>query len=1063
MGPEMLGIRKLVGMRPAKICGWLGMSWMAWATAQAASELWLDVSTARVVDGRLTIQFQSTDGASEEFRVEVTDLFRIPLGWRTVEGAMVQGIGEGIHEVTVPVAGWDQRFLRVVSEGQPPMGPGPMINEVMTDNETAHALIPGRYWDWIEIHNPHDELITLTGYGLSDDPGGAVRWVFPEVTLQPGSHVVVYATEETDSGVEGLLTTGFGLAAGGETLVLSDRFGREVDRFAVPPLGVDQSVGRVPDGGEVWGLFGKAGVTPGWSNGEGSTGVVVESPRFSVLGGIHAGAVEVEIEGAMAGHEIRYTTDGSPATALSPRLLGPIRVEGSRVLRAVAVDGAGRLSQEVVHSYLIGVEHGLPVVSIAATGSNFDFEDGWLTGMGSGVLGAQGQVLVNFPFEASNAWRDRELAIHVEMFEPDGTVGLRQHAGMKVHGGWGSRGYPQKSFSLYARRKYGSGSFRHAVFPGSDVDRFESLVLRNSGNDNQSSHQTVPRPPISQFGPTASWGSYFVRGNFTLLRDAMMQRLLGGLGLDGQAYRPAVLYVNGQYWGIHNIREKLTSHHVEAHHELPEGSIDLIEGYGSARAGTGSAYIAMRDYINGRNLTTGTNYQHVAAALVDVDNFIDYHLAVAYFQNFDIGNVKSWRPRVARGRFRWMVYDQDYGFNLWPAAVYPAAMARDYADYGNMFRFMTAGTGTSTAWPNGGGRTLLLRRLLTNGQFREQFIRRCADLLNTSFRETRVEGVIHGMASVIRPEIPSHLERWSWPELVERGYGAPHQQEPVPFTSAVWEGNIAGLVEFGNARPGVVRAQCISHFSLSGGLGTIEVRVDPPGAGQVRVNTIVADGSPWTGIYFGAYPTTLRPLAKPGHRFVGWTTPTGPDAAARLDRVVGNGVTNGFTAHFEAEPAGVLPTQRLWITEINYHSAEDRDTGDWIEIHNPGDQSVDLDGWTLRDQSEDGVLMFPAGVLPAGGYRVVCRNRARFQVAHPGGPDPIAEMPFGLDNGGDRLRLMDPMGVKVVDIRFDDRSPWPQAADGGGSTLQLVRPELAHGEAAAWGASEKRGGTPGAP
>jgi hypothetical protein len=194
----------------------------------------------------------------------------------------------------------------------------------------------------------------------------------------------------------------------------------------------------------------------------------------------------------------------------------------------------------------------------------------------------------------------------------------------------------------------------------------------------------------------------------------------------------------------------------------------------------------MRDFINNRNLTTGTNYQHVVDTYLDVGNFIDYNLAVLFFQNFDIGNIKCWRPRVPKGRFRWLVYDQDYGFNLWPTNVYPAAMARDYADYGNMFRFATAGTGTSTAWPNAGGRTLLLRRMLTNAQFREQFIRRCADLLNTHFEEQGVQSVITAMAAVIRPEIPFHLERWSWPELQRRGFGLPHRAELVPLTASMW-------------------------------------------------------------------------------------------------------------------------------------------------------------------------------------------------------------------------------------------------------------------------------------
>ncbi len=1046
-----------VAMITAGAIAWRG------AESMAQSPVLLDAASARVQGDRLTFQLESGLGSAGDFRVEGMGKFELPGAWDVVDGADVDAVAEGIYRVTVPLRGWAEGYVRVVTTALPPVGPAPVINEVMSDNDTAFEAVPGRRWDWIELHNPHDEAIGLEGHALSDDPAMPTRWRFPPVTMQPGSYLLVHATESAEPVPAGVLVTGFGLSAGGETLVLRDRHGREVERFDVPPLGPDQSVGRVPDGSDTWRLYPKAETTPGRANGPATAAIVVEPPRFSLDAGVRPGPIDLGITPAVAGHGIAFTTDGSPATSASPRWNGPLRVGTSTVVRAVAVDAAGRTSREVVRSYLVGPGHGLPVVSIALSPSNIGFRDGYLTGMGSGVLGPQGQVLANFPYPASHAWMDREAAVHVEFFETNGTIGFRQHAGMKVYGGWGSRGYPQKSYALFARRRYGSGTFEHEVFPGLGMDRFESLVLRNSGNDNQSTHQTMPRPPITAFGPTASWGSYFVRGNFTLMRDGMMQRLLAGTGLDTQGYRPAVVYVNGDYWGIHNLREKLTGHHVVAHHELKEGTIDLIEGYGTVNAGSATAYTAMRDFLNTRNLATGTNYQHAADTWLDVDNFIDYNLAVIYFQNFDIGNIKCWRPRAPRGRFRWLVYDQDYGFNLWPTNVYPAAMARDYADYSNMFRFATAGSGTSTGWPNAGGRTLMLRRLLLNPGFKERFIRRCADLLNTRFREPVVEQTIRQMAAAIRPEMEAHLGRWSWPELVKRGHGLPFQKEPVPLSTTAWEANVEGLVDFGRTRPPVLRGQCISHFGLTGGLGTIEVRSAPPSGGRVRVNTVTTDASPWSGIYFGDYATTLRPVAAPGHRFVRWTTPTGTGASPRIDWKVTNGATNSFTAHFEPVMAGLTPPVTLWISEINYHAPDDLDAGDWIEIHNPGNAPVNLGGWVLRDGGSGEELFLPEMTIPAGGHRVVSRNRAKFQLAHPNGVEPIAEMPFGLDNGGDEVRLLDPTGLEVDRVEYDDAAPWPTSADGGGSTLQLARPELGHGTVAAWVPSSVRGGTPGGP
>ncbi|MHB1308990.1 MAG: CotH kinase family protein, partial [Limisphaerales bacterium] len=986
--------------------------------------------------------------------------------WSLAVGGIVEAIAEGLFRGSLPVAGSHQAFVRVRRVDPPPIGLTPVFNEVMSDNLTAHEIGTRVYLDWLELFNPHDEALTLEGYGLSDDPLQPARWTFPAVTLQPGAFLVVYAS---DAGAEvpdlaGVLCANFGLRGSGETLVLTEPFGREVDRVILPPLAPDQSLGRIPDGGPRWNLYSKSQITPGLENSTVAESVVVAPPEFSVDGGFHPGPVEVRMSTREPDGVIRFTTNGAPPSTLSPHADAPFAVGRTMVIRAVTYEGEGGRSEETARTYFIGVRHSLPVVSMAMAASNLEFKNGYLLGMGSRVLNSRGEVLQNYPFPGSNARQDREVEAHLEFHEPDGRLGLRQRAGVKVYGGWGSRGYPQKSLALFARKQYGAGRFKHELFPGQAVDEFESLVLRNSGNDNQSTHQIPPRPPITEFGATESYGSYFVNGTFTLLRDSMMQRLLAdGTDLDAQAYRPVVVYLNGEYWGIYNLREKLDEHHVVAHHELPRGAIDLIEGYGDARAGDGKAYLAMRDYVATRSMAVEANYQFVADTWLEIDNFIDYNLAVIYFQNFDIGNVKCWRPRTPRGRFHWMVYDQDYGFHLWPEDLYVPAMARDYADYANMFEFATAGTGTSNGWPNAGGRTLLLRRLLANPGFRERFIRRGADLLNTAFRADRVESIIGGMASAIRPEIPAHLQRWSWDELKKRGYGAPYQPEYQPFTAATWEANLQVLTHFARVRAQTVRAHCAGHFGLEGGQGELRIDVEPAGAGEVQLNSLRLAALPWQGTYFVELPNTLVAVAKPGFRFREWSTPSGEVVATPLAWTVENGLTNTLTARFEPMLSDAEPQTRLWITEFNYHSPDDLEADDWVEIHNPGEQPVNLAGWVLRDAQDDAACVLPAVVLAPGGYRVLARRVVKFQWAHPTARDPIATFDFGLGNGGEVIRLFDPAGVEVTRIAYEDDVPWPKAADGGGSTLQLARPELNHSSPQAWVPSAKPGGTPGEP
>ncbi len=1031
-------------------------------SAQPVSPLIQRDSIARPEAGGLAFGFTADPIDSVSFRIQVAGSLASPVVWSLDPSATITETVPGRFEARIPpVAEEVPRFYRVLVETS--VAGLLQITEVMSDTTAVFPDASGAFWDWIEVFNPRDQALDLEGFALSDDPLRPGRWRFPRRWIQPGQRVVVYASGLDRVGPGDELHTDFRIDAAGETLTLSDPEGRRVDQVAVPRLGLNESLGRPPnpEAGE-WVVYSKSQATPGAANGIVALGPPLPPPVFSVDSGFHPSGAEVvlELRGSPTNALIRYTTNGDPVTVVSPAWSGPLKIQRSMVVRAKAYLEA-RSSAESMRSYFFGVSHDLPVISLAAAGSNFDFKNGYLIGMGTSVLSASGQVLQSYPYSGSNAWKDREIEVGFEFFDTDRKSKVRQKVGMSVYGGWGSRGYPQKSYALSARAKYGDGTLAHRFFPDRPMDEFEALVLRNSGNDNQSTHQTAVRSPITQFGPVSSYGSYFVNGQFTLMRDAMLQRLLDGTGLDTQAYRPAVVYLNGDYWGIHNLREKLNEHYIIGNHSVPRGGLDLIEGYGTVIAGDSQAYTAMRSFVTTKDLTIQTNLQTLLDRHLDLDNFLDYNASVAYFQNFDIGNIKCWRPRVPNGRFRWIVYDQDYGFHLWRPEVYVPAMARDYANYDNMFAFLTAGTGTGTGWPNEGGRTLMLRRLLMNPGVRTRFIQRCADLLNGPFREERVEATIRSMASVIRPEIPRHLQRWSFAELQKRGYGKPYQAEYEPFTLATWEKNLDSLSDFGRRRPAKLRQDCLDHFGLKQGLSALQVETLPAGAGQVRLNRSVAAAAPWIGTFFRDVPVEATVIPAPGFRVIGWSGWGREVPQARWEFQPPPG-TNTLSVRLEAYTPTPPARPPVILSELQYHPSSSADSGDWFELHNPGAEPVNLTGWILRDATDSNVAVVPGGVVAPGGYAVLCQDALRFQRAFPTGPTPLGEFGFGLGNGGDTLRIHAADGTLMLSLTYDDAAPWPVEADGLGYTLQIKNLEAYSGQPAAWKASVRIGGSPGA-
>ena len=424
------------------------------------------------------------------------------------------------------------------------------------------------------------------------------------------------------------LHTNFKIKSEGEQIALYNPGDQLLDQIDAVELPTDVSYGRQPDASENWFYFdqatpGEANTTQGYENFGGE-------PIFSHRCGFYSQPFLLTLSASSPQASVYCTLDGSTPSTHSILYQNPILINKTTVVRAKQIIHNSLPGRTITQTFIVNEDITLPVVSLATDPPNL-----WDPDSGIYVLGKNYEP--NPPHFGANFWQDWERPVHVEFFEPDGQSGFSLDAGMKIFGGW-SRDFPQKSMAIYARSRYGTGSINYQIFPDKPVDKFEAIVLRNSGNDWQS----------------------------TMMRDGMMLSLVKETDLDFQAYRPAVVFLNGEYWGIMNIREKINEHFLAANRGVDPDSIDLLENDGYAIHGDESHYRAMLHYISTCNMQL-TQSLNTIKSMMDVDNFLDYQISQIYFDNTDWpgNNIKFWRPRTPDGRWKWILFDTDFGFGLY--------------------------------------------------------------------------------------------------------------------------------------------------------------------------------------------------------------------------------------------------------------------------------------------------------------------------------------------------------------------------------------------------------------
>ena len=373
-------------------------------------------------------------------------------------------------------------------------------------------------------------------------------------------------------------------------------------------------------------------------------------------------------------------------------------------------------------TFLIGrPRYTLPVLSLATEAEHFfGFETGIYV---PGTHHARSPKWEEYAgtgnyHQSGDAW---ERPVHVEWFEEGGQPVISQDAGVRIHGG-DSAAFPQKSLRLYARESLGAPLFRAPFFPESPLEAFKRLIVRSSGQDLLASK----------------------------IKDCTLQGLLREhMRLALQACRPTLVFLNGEYWGLQELRERYDEHYLRAHYGVDPDAVVILEGDGTldvGEPGDEAPYRALLDFVRQHDLADSSHYAWVEQQL-EVDDFIDYVAAQLYFGNRDWPhrNTKLWRTRD--GRWRWLLYDLDASFD-------------GGADEDSLKRLLdAAGEGQATA--------VLLKGLLRNPGFQQRFVSRFLWHLEHTFEPQRVLAHIDARAEGVAPEMPAHIDRWHYPTSME--------------------------------------------------------------------------------------------------------------------------------------------------------------------------------------------------------------------------------------------------------------------------------------------------------
>ena len=515
--------------------------------------------------------------------------------------------------------------------------------------------------------------------------------------------------------------------------------------------------------------------------------------EFSHESGFYDDSFELILESNLNHYSIHYTLDGSKPKITSPLYQEPILIDGNNnnsnsLIPTTPLEGADHLykfiwwePKEIKKTTIINFalfkngfqispvyhktyfvnndfihDYQFPVISLITDSLNlFDFDNGiYVPGKKHEQDGFNYFAVGNY----HNRGSDWERKANITYFNDIGEIAFQTDVGVRIRG-YSSASFPQKSFNVYFKNKYGLDTIEHSFFSNSSNNIYKRLILRNSGSD-------------------------FFRTHF---RDAMLQDLLSSMNLEIQRFSPSVLFINGEYWGIHNVREKYDKYYFKYNHAISEDNINIIGVCGNeVEEGSIDNYVEIEEFVKNNDMSILKNYNFLKSK-IDLDNFIDFFISQIYYAHYDwpCNNYKMWKTNDPSSKWRFLIYDLDASFGHDPKKSDYTSLSMEHA------------TSLLNDWPYCTCSNLLFRSMLENEEFEKEFLTKFKYHLDHTFSAESVLNKIDEYQSLFETEMINHINRWRHPNSID-----------------LWYEEINKLKHFAINRPCVVKENIIDFFDL---------------------------------------------------------------------------------------------------------------------------------------------------------------------------------------------------------------------------------------------------------
>lgn len=570
-------------------------------------------------------------------------------------------------------------------------------------------------------------------------------------------------------------------STGTPVTVDSISFGEQID---------DVSYGRKPSDGS-WVYFGDP--TPDAANTTFSTLDRFAAPAVAVspAGGFYSGTQSITLD-AGSGIAVRYTLDGSIPRSTSSLYSAPISISSTDVLRARAFVNGKIPGKLETHTYFINEPtRPLPIVGFTVEPDTFFDND----------LGIY-----------DNVYKGREAFTCLEYYAPDRTPAFKVGTGTKI-GGENIWRFDQKPLNIGMRGKYGDDLIHYQIFPDENIGTFDAVGFRNGGDN---------------------WPN-------AMLRDPISPSIVKGQMVNEVAfYRPVVLYMNGEYWGIHNARLRLGDSYFFNRYGIQPGGYDLlVKEHGPpsgstqliAKDGDLVAYTAFENFVENNDMTVAANYD-AAVAQMDLNSFMDYCAMTDYvYESSWHHNQEFWRERKDGAKWRWNINDIDRGFN--------------------------ASNVTSSLLDDLDGRHPIFTALKDNTDFTNRFVQRYAAHLNSTYHPDRIGDIVDTLAAEVEPEIARHIAKWD----NQGGFSASKRQA-----------ELAEIKQFAIDRISNVYSDMANIMNVANNTSDLAITVSPAAGGRILVNDVpMLPAYTMTPTMYRDIAFNLSAEAAPGYVFTGWS------------------------------------------------------------------------------------------------------------------------------------------------------------------------------------------------